>query len=135
MALFWQPLTSDLPWVSTAKDLHWVRDYSTITVAILKDTCRIDGDDDSNDAFLAIILAAVKDQADAYLQRPSFAEPSSGTSVLPPAINLWVLQVSERLFEQRQNGLSRINVQQAQDTWWTAIDYTLLYPYKTFFGM
>lgn len=135
MPLSNQPLKSDMPKAPRPPECHWVRDYSTITVPILKDACRIDADDDSNDAFLGIILDAVKDMADAYLQRPSFLEPSSGTGGLPYAINLWVLQVSERLFEQRQNGITRINVQQAQDTWWGEIDYTMLFPYRTFFGM
>jgi hypothetical protein len=135
MGISIQPLRSEQPFVSQASDLHYVRDYSTITVDTIKQALRIDSDDNSNDVVLGFILAGVKDMADMYLQRPSFIEPESGLSQpLPAPVELWVLQTSTRHFEQRQNGVTKVDIKDAQVTEWGSVDYSLLFPYRTFFG-
>lgn len=128
-------LWSETEWTHVAQDLHYVRDYSIIDVETLKNACRIDDDDTSNDVFLSLILAGVKDKADAYLQRPSFDIESGLPVEIPSAVNLWVLQTSIRMFEQKQMGVKRVDIKDAQVTEWGDIDYSLLFPYRLFFGL
>lgn len=136
MSLSSKILKSDTPYVSVAETLHYVRDYSSVTVAELKEACRIDSDDTSYERVLYYILKGVKEMADDYIQRPSFEEPTSGTDdAIPAPIELWVLQTSVRKFQQRQNGVIKEEIKDAQITEWGGIDMSPLSPYRTFFKM
>lgn len=112
----------------------YVEQYSNITSDIVK--LSIGMDDDNMDTLIDIYLAAAKNMADEYIDSPLFAPAESGDSIKIPAIvESWVLMTTVRLFEQRMNGLDRLDIKDTESAYYGKIDYTPLDAFRGFFAI
>ena len=129
-------LNADVVVERTAVDYHYIRDYSAIDLTSVKQGLRIDSDDNSSDTVLLLTLNGVKEHGDRFIDQPTFASAESGLSVAIPAdVDLWVLQTTMRFFEMRFNGVQEYVLKDADDMKWDKVDYTMLKPYRNFWGI
>jgi len=113
---------------------NYIEQYSNITTDLVKLSIGID--DDSMDTLIDIQLAAAKNMADEYIDKPSYAPDQSGASVkIPAAVEAWVLAVATRLYEQRINGLKQLDIKDTENSFYGAIDYSPLDAYRGFFAV
>lgn len=102
---------------------------SAVNLELMKARLDIDSDDDRYDAVLTVLLAGAKTQADQYCAGYVFDDP------IPADVEAWIIGQVARLWEQVENGATTVAITSVQQISWGPMDYTLLAPYRSYWGV
>ena len=104
-----------------------VTDRSMVTLELVKIKLRIDGSED--DQLLTLLLTGAKRNADVFLNNP-FQDETGSKLAIPEGVEVWVLGLVERLYEQRGNGVVAESTSGLGAINYGEIDYALLWPFR-----
>ncbi len=101
-------------------------DNSAIQLEDLKKHLRIEKEDKTEDDQLQRMLDAVKKKADKTCNNPFLESDGVTDRDIPEDVEMWILQVCERLYNFRANGLFQETVTGLGTVVWSKMDFTLL---------
>lgn len=110
-----------------------IRDRSIMDVDTLKTHMRIHSSNETYDTLLSLYIDACKEQADFYCNNPFLA--SDGTeAAIPSGVEVWIMQQAAALFANPEGNVSKIKMDESQETQYIINDYDLnfklLKPYR-----